>query len=98
MSFSCLSFLFIFDFAVSVTTEKPNLRIILEYEFRRGTNTAQTIWNFNDMYEPGIASERTAHFSFDRFRSVNFDFDNESIGRPETKVDDDELITIVEAD
>lgn len=89
---------FFFDIAVSVTMEKSKLRVIFEYEFRRGTNATQTARNINDVYGPGTASERTVRFWFDRFRSVNFDVINEPRGRPETKVDNDELKAIVEAD
>lgn len=74
------------------------LRVIFEYEFRRGNNAAQTARNINDVYGVNTTNERTARFWFQRFRSGNFDLKNEARGRPETVVDNEELKAIVEAD
>ncbi len=78
--------------------DKFKIRIIFEYEFRRGTNAAQAARNINDTYGPTTTNECTARYWFNRFRSGNFDLANESRGRPETKVDNDELKAIVEMD
>lgn len=77
---------------------KGKIRVIFEYEFLRGTNASQTARNINDTYGPSTTNERTVRFWFNRFRSGNFNLENEPRGRPETKVDNDELKAIVEAD
>jgi histone-lysine N-methyltransferase SETMAR len=50
------------------------------------------------VYGGGVAKENTVRFWFQRFRSGNFDLQNKPRGRPETKVDNEELKAIVEAD
>lgn len=74
------------------------IRVIFEYEFRRGTDAAETARNINAVFGENTANERTVRFWFNRFRSGNFDLKNESRGRPATKVNNDELKAIVEAD
>jgi histone-lysine N-methyltransferase SETMAR len=99
MFFICLpAFQLFFNIVVFVTMEKSKLRIIFEYEFRRGTNATQTARDINKVFGADSTSDRTVRFWFDRFRSGNFNIDNEPRGRPETKVNNDELKVIVEAD
>jgi len=78
--------------------DKSKIRVIFEYEFRRGTNAAQTARNINDIFGKDVANERTVRRWFEKFRSGDFDLENEPRGRPETKVDNDELKVVVEAD
>ncbi|XP_028030012.1 histone-lysine N-methyltransferase SETMAR-like isoform X1 [Bombyx mandarina] len=73
------------------------IRVIMEYEFRRGTS-AQTARNINDVYGMNTTNERTTRFWFQRFGHGNVDLKNEPRGRLKTKVDNDELKAIVEAD
>ncbi|CAG9138326.1 unnamed protein product [Plutella xylostella] len=70
--------------------ENLKYRVIYEYEFHRGTSAAETALRINDVYGDGVAKENTVRFWFQRFRSGNF--------QPETKVDNEELKAIVEAD
>lgn len=47
------------------------IHAIFEYEFRRGTNAAETTWNINDVYEAETSNERSVRFWLARFRSGN---------------------------
>ncbi|XP_050354867.1 uncharacterized protein LOC126776409 isoform X3 [Nymphalis io] len=73
-------------------------RYIYEYEFYRGTSATETARRIIDLYGAGVAKESTVHFWFQRFHSGNFDLQNQPRGRPETKVENEELKAIVEAD
>lgn len=78
--------------------DTAKIRVIFEYEFRRGTNAAETARNINAAFGEGSTNERTVRFWFKRFRDGNFDLKNEPRGRPPTQVNNDELKEIVEAD
>ncbi|XP_045453475.1 histone-lysine N-methyltransferase SETMAR-like [Melitaea cinxia] len=65
---------------------------------RTSTNAAETARRFNNVNGCSVAKENTLSFWFQRFRSGNFDLQNKPRGRPETKVDNEELKAIVEAD
>ncbi|RVE49548.1 hypothetical protein evm_005776 [Chilo suppressalis] len=71
---------------------------IYDYEFYCGTSAAETAHRINDVYGAGVSKESTIRFSFQRFRSGNFDLQNQPRGRPETKVENEELKAIVVAD
>ena len=73
------------------------IRVIMEYEYRRGSTAAQAARNIN-VYGANTTNQRTTCYWFARFRSGNFDLKNEPRGRPKTLVDNDELKAIVEAD
>ncbi|XP_064073082.1 histone-lysine N-methyltransferase SETMAR-like [Vanessa tameamea] len=77
--------------------ENMKYRYIYEYEFYRGTSAAETARRIN-VYGAGVAKESTLRFWFQRFRFENFDLQNQPCGRPETKVENEELKAIVEAD
>jgi len=56
-------------------------RVIFEYEFRRGTNAAQTARNINDiMFSDKVVNECTVRRWFEKFRSGDFNLENESRG------------------
>lgn len=78
--------------------DTSKIRVIFEYEFRRGTNVAETARNFNVAFGEGTANERTVRFWFKHFRDGNFDLKNEPRGRPPTQVNNNELKEMVEAD
>lgn len=78
--------------------DKSKIRVIFEYEFRRGTNAAQTTRNVNEVFGKDVANERTVRRWFEKFRSGDFNLQNEPRGRPESTVDNDELKAAVEAD
>ena len=69
--------------------DKSKIRVIFEYEFRRGTNATQTSRNVNEVFGKDVANERTVRRWFEKFRSGDFDIQNEPRGRPESKVEDD---------
>ncbi|EYC42682.1 hypothetical protein Y032_0522g2904 [Ancylostoma ceylanicum] len=50
------------------------------------------------VFGKGAASERTVCRWFKKFRSGDFNLENEPRGRPEVKVDNEELTAVVEAD
>ncbi|CAK9818364.1 Histone-lysine N-methyltransferase SETMAR [Anthophora plagiata] len=66
--------------------DKTKMRVIFEYEFRRGTNAAQISQNVNELFSKDVANERTVRQWFEKFRSGDFDLQNESRGGPESKV------------
>ncbi|XP_045782284.1 histone-lysine N-methyltransferase SETMAR-like [Maniola jurtina] len=70
--------------------DTSKIRVIFEYEFRRGTNAA-------DAFGEGTANERTVRFWFKRFRDGNFDLKNEPRGRPSTQVNNNDLKEMVQA-
>ncbi|CAH2084588.1 unnamed protein product [Euphydryas editha] len=74
------------------------IRVIMEYEFRRGSKAAEVARNINDAYGANTTNDRTTSYWFTRFRSGNFDLRNDLRGRPKMLVDNDELKAIVEAD
>ena len=39
-------------------TDKSNIRVAYEYEFRRGTNAAQTARNINEMFGDNVATSK----------------------------------------
>lgn len=78
--------------------ENLKYRVIYEYEFHRGTSAAETARRINNVYEGATVKENTVRFWFQRFRSGNFDLQNKPRGRPETRVNNEELKVIVEAD
>ncbi|XP_045454794.1 histone-lysine N-methyltransferase SETMAR-like [Melitaea cinxia] len=74
------------------------IRVIMEYEFRRGSKAAEAARHINDVYGMNTTNDRTTRYWFARFRSGNFNLRNEPRGRPKMLVDYDELKAIVEAD
>ena len=78
--------------------DKSKIRVVLEYEFRRGTNTAQTVRNLIEVFGEDAPNQSTVSRWFTKFRSGDFGLENEPRGRPETKVNNDELKALVESD
>lgn len=77
--------------------DKSKIRVIFEYEFRRGTNAAQTARNINEVFGDNSTNQHTVGHWFAKFRSGDFSLENEPRGRPEVRVDNNELKAIVEA-
>lgn len=77
--------------------QNSEIRVLMKYEFHRGTTTAQTARNINDVFGTEVVSQQTVSRWFDKFRSGNFDLANGPRGRPETQVDNDHLKAAVEA-
>ncbi|GAU89841.1 hypothetical protein RvY_02343 [Ramazzottius varieornatus] len=78
--------------------DKSKLRTIFEYEFRRGTNAAQTVRNTNNVFGEDATNERTVERWYARLRSGDFSLEDHPHGRPKLKVNNDELRELVESD
>ena len=78
--------------------DKSKIRTIFEYEFRCGTNASETARKINSVFGEGSSSHSTVLFWFAKFRSGEFSLKNEPRGRPQSKVNNDELKAIVESD
>ncbi|RLU24878.1 hypothetical protein DMN91_002969 [Ooceraea biroi] len=82
----------------STTMEKSKIRVIYEYEFRRGTTVSETARNINAVFGEGSTTKATVGNWFKTFRDGDFSLANEPRGRPKTKVDNDHLRAVVESD
>lgn len=76
--------------------DMSKIRIIFEYEFRRETNARQTVRNINEVFGKNVVNERMVQRWFQKFRSGDFSLENMPRGRPQTKVNDDDLKAVVE--
>ncbi|RLU22725.1 hypothetical protein DMN91_005003 [Ooceraea biroi] len=78
--------------------EKSKIRVIYEYEFRRGTTVSETARNINAVFGEGSTTKATVGNWFKNFKDGDFSLANEPRGRPKTKVDNDHLRAVVESD
>ena len=78
--------------------ERSEIRTIMKYEFLRGTTASQTARNINSVCGSSVTTQQTVSNWFAKFRTGNFNLTNEPRGRPESKVNNDELKVIVESD
>ncbi|RLU20188.1 hypothetical protein DMN91_006795 [Ooceraea biroi] len=78
--------------------EKSKIRVIYEYEFRRGTTVSETARNINAVFGEGSTTKATVGNWFKNFRDGDFSLADEPRGRPKTKVDNDHLRAVVESD
>lgn len=78
--------------------DKSKIRVVFEYEFRRGTTVSETVRQVNAVFGDGSATNSTVTRWFKKFRGGNFDLVNEPRGRPEVKVKNEELLALVESD
>ncbi|EZA62268.1 Histone-lysine N-methyltransferase SETMAR [Ooceraea biroi] len=78
--------------------EKSKIRVIYEYEFRRGTTVSETARNIDAVFGEGSTTKATVGNWFKNFRDGDFSLANEPRGRPKTKVDNDHLRAVVESD
>ncbi|XP_036361067.1 histone-lysine N-methyltransferase SETMAR-like [Octopus sinensis] len=78
--------------------DRSTIHIVYEYVFCRGTSTSETAGNINKVFGEDVTNERTVCQWFQKFRSGDFTLENQPRGRPQTKVDNDELQTVVEMD
>uniref|UniRef100_A0A0K0E9X1 HTH_48 domain-containing protein n=1 Tax=Strongyloides stercoralis TaxID=6248 RepID=A0A0K0E9X1_STRER len=77
---------------------KRDIRIIMLYEFKRGTNATKTTQNINEAFGEDVVSTSTVQRWFKKFNEGNENLENEDRGRPCSTVDNDELQAVVEAD
>lgn len=74
------------------------IRVIFEYEFRRGSNARQTVRNMSDVFRSKVVNERMVQRWFQKFRAGDFCLQNMPRGKPETKVNQADLKAVVEKD
>jgi len=55
-------------------------RVIFEFEFRRGSNAAQTARNIDIVFSDKMVNECTVRRWFEKFRSGDFNLENEPRG------------------
>ncbi|GAV06446.1 hypothetical protein RvY_16437 [Ramazzottius varieornatus] len=77
---------------------KAKLRVVLKYEFRRGTSASLTVKEVNHVFGEETADKMTVGRWFGRFRSEDFSLEDRPHGRPKLKVDNEVLKTLVESD
>uniref|UniRef100_A0A0N5C4R7 HTH_48 domain-containing protein n=1 Tax=Strongyloides papillosus TaxID=174720 RepID=A0A0N5C4R7_STREA len=75
---------------------KRDIRTIMMYEFKRGTNAAKITKEINETFGEDLVSHCTVKKWFKKFREGSEDLKNEERGRPETVLDNDELRKAVE--
>ena len=75
---------------------KSKIRAIFEYVFRCGTNASETAREINSVFGEASTSHSGVSFWSAEFRSGDFKLQNEPCGRPQPKVNNDELKAIVE--
>uniref|UniRef100_A0A0N5BDL7 HTH_48 domain-containing protein n=1 Tax=Strongyloides papillosus TaxID=174720 RepID=A0A0N5BDL7_STREA len=76
---------------------KHDIRAIMLYEFKRGTNAAKTTQEINETFGEDLVSHATVKRWFKKFREGSEDLENEERGRPETILNNNELRKAVEA-
>lgn len=72
-------------------------RVIMLHEFKRGHNATKATQIINQAWGEGSVSERTTRLWFQRFSDGDISLGNQDRGRPESKVDDDQLKQLVES-
>uniref|UniRef100_A0A0N5B1R8 HTH_48 domain-containing protein n=1 Tax=Strongyloides papillosus TaxID=174720 RepID=A0A0N5B1R8_STREA len=70
---------------------KRDIRAIMLYEFKRGTNAAKTTHEINETIAEGLDSHATVKRWSKKFKEGSEDFENEERGRPEIVLDNDKL-------
>jgi [histone H3]-lysine36 N-dimethyltransferase SETMAR len=78
--------------------EKSKLRTVLEYEFRCGTKAADAVRNVNRVFGEGSTNKMTVGRWYTKFSKGDFNLTNEPRGKPEPKVNNDDLLAAVESD
>ncbi|XP_053422212.1 bromodomain-containing protein 8 isoform X2 [Nycticebus coucang] len=79
------------------TMDKSKIRVIFEYEFHHGTSATQTAQNINKVFGKDVANDCIVCQWFEKFHSGDINLENEPHGVLLTKVENDVLKTIVEA-
>lgn len=74
------------------------IRICMFYEFKLGSTAAETYRNIIKVWGDNSLCERSVNNWFAKFRSGDFDLENQDRGRPPTLVDNGQLKTLIEED
>lgn len=77
--------------------QTSEIRVLMKYEFLRGTSASDTARNINDVFGTEVTSQSTTSHGFEKFSSGDFDLSNEPRGRPESKLDNDVLKATIES-
>uniref|UniRef100_A0A0N5C6L6 HTH_48 domain-containing protein n=1 Tax=Strongyloides papillosus TaxID=174720 RepID=A0A0N5C6L6_STREA len=76
---------------------KHDIRSILLYKFKRGTNAAKTTKQINETFGENLVSVSTVQRWFRKSRKSSEDLENEERERPESVLDNDVLRAAVES-
>uniref|UniRef100_A0A0N5BU43 HTH_48 domain-containing protein n=1 Tax=Strongyloides papillosus TaxID=174720 RepID=A0A0N5BU43_STREA len=76
---------------------KRDIRAIMLYEFKRGTNAAKTTQEINGTFGEDLVSLSTVKRWFRKFKEGSENLENEERGSPGSVLDNDELRKVVEA-
>uniref|UniRef100_A0A0N5CC57 HTH_48 domain-containing protein n=1 Tax=Strongyloides papillosus TaxID=174720 RepID=A0A0N5CC57_STREA len=76
---------------------KRDIRAIMLYEFKRGTNAAKTTQEINETFGENLVSPSTVQRWFKKFRESSEDLKNEECESPESVLDNDVLREAIEA-
>uniref|UniRef100_A0A0N5B7H1 HTH_48 domain-containing protein n=1 Tax=Strongyloides papillosus TaxID=174720 RepID=A0A0N5B7H1_STREA len=76
---------------------KRDIRAIMLYEFKRGTNAAKTTQKINETFGENLVNTSTVQRWFKKFKEGNENLENEERGRPEPVIDNEELRKAIEA-
>uniref|UniRef100_A0A0N5BJ06 HTH_48 domain-containing protein n=1 Tax=Strongyloides papillosus TaxID=174720 RepID=A0A0N5BJ06_STREA len=76
---------------------KRDIRAMMLYEFKRGTNAAKTTQEINKTFGENLVSPSTVQRWFKKFREGSEDLENEKREKPESVLDNDVLREVVEA-
>nr|XP_020145200.1 calcium/calmodulin-dependent 3',5'-cyclic nucleotide phosphodiesterase 1C [Microcebus murinus] len=79
------------------TMDKSKIHAIFKYEFHCGTNATWAARNIDELFGKDVANELIVSGWLEKFHSGDFNLESEPCGQPETKVDNDELKAVVEA-
>ena len=78
--------------------DKSKMRTVLKYEFLQGAKAADAVRNVNKVFGEGSTNKATVGRWFSKFTKWNFDLNDEPRGKPEPKVNNEELRAKVESD
>ena len=71
--------------------DKLKMRTVLDYEFRQVAKAAGAVRNINKVFGKGSTNKATVGRWFSKFTKRNFNLNNEPRGKPEPKVNNEEL-------
>uniref|UniRef100_A0A5S6Q5G9 HTH_48 domain-containing protein n=1 Tax=Trichuris muris TaxID=70415 RepID=A0A5S6Q5G9_TRIMR len=77
---------------------KMQIRTLLLFEFKLRRKASEAVRHINQAFGQGTVINRTAQRWFKRFRTGEDGLEDKEHGRRSSKVDDDELRTVIEAD
>uniref|UniRef100_A0AAF5CZQ8 HTH_48 domain-containing protein n=1 Tax=Strongyloides stercoralis TaxID=6248 RepID=A0AAF5CZQ8_STRER len=76
---------------------KRDFRSLMLYEFKKGTNAAQTTRRIQEAFGEDSINRSTVQRWFNKFKAGDMDLENDERGRPQSTVDNNKLREVVEA-